>query len=154
MRHWPLLAVLLLGAAAQAAQESADATAAAVPEDGRQAVAMPPLQRALLREEMIQHTATVQQLVDLLGKGELARAAEIAERDLGLSSMGKHAAATRGMGPGRFFPQPMRSVGIGMHEAASRFADVAREGDAEAALKALSAVLGACVSCHSAYRLE
>jgi hypothetical protein len=48
----------------------------------------------------------------------------------------------------------MRSVGIGMHEAASRFADVAREGDGEAALKALSPVLGACVSCHSAYRLE
>jgi hypothetical protein len=154
MRHWPLLAALALGAAAQAAQESADATTAAVPEDGRQAVAMPPLQRALLREEMIQHTATVQQLVDLLGKGELARAAEIAERDLGLSSMGKHAARTRGMGPGRFFPQPMRSVGIGMHEAASRFADVAREGDSEAALQALSPVLSACVSCHSAYRLE
>ncbi|MEQ8265406.1 hypothetical protein [Pseudohaliea sp.] len=154
MRYWSLLALLALVSAVQAAQESADATAAAVPEDGRQAVAMPPLQRALLREEMIQHTATVQQLVDLLGKGELARAAEVAERDLGLSSMGKHAAATRGMGPGRFFPQPMRSVGIGMHEAASRFAEVAREDDGEAALKALSPVLGACVSCHSAYRLE
>ena len=154
MRPLPLLAALVLGAAAQAAQEAADATTAAGPEDTRQAVAMPPLQRALLREEMIQHTATVQRLVDLLGKGELARAAEVAERDLGLSSMGKHAARTRGMGPGRFFPQPMRSVGVGMHEAASHFADVARGGDAAAALKALSPVLGACVSCHSAYRLE
>jgi hypothetical protein len=154
MRPWLLLAALALSAAAPAAQESADATGEAVPADARQPVAMPPLQRALLREEMIQHTATVQQLVDLLGRGELARAAEVAERDLGLSSMGKHAATTRGMGPGRFFPPPMRSVGIGMHEAASAFADVAREGDAAAALKALAPVLGACVSCHSAYRLE
>ena len=69
---------------------------------------------------------------------------------MGKSSMGKHRES--GMGPGRFMPLEMRNIGWNMHEAASRFAAVAAEGDTGAAYTALQQVTGACVACHNAYR--
>ncbi len=140
------LAIAAGGASAQQAQD--------VPEDPRLPVEMPALQQALIREEMIEHTSTLHQLLVLLAAGKLDQAAEIAEQQLGLSSMGKYAARTRGMGPGRFMPDAMRNIGIGMHQAASDFADIARQGDRDAAYEALQPVTAACVGCHASYRLE
>jgi len=123
------------------------------PEDPRILVEMPPLQQYLLRQEMISHTAALHRIIGRLAEKEFETAAEVAEKELGLSTMGKHAARTAGQGPGRFMPAPMRSMGIGMHRAASDFAAVAKTGDLEAALTSLQAVTSACVSCHASYRL-
>ncbi|TCJ11788.1 cytochrome C [Parasulfuritortus cantonensis] len=142
-----LIAVVLSAAAPAAGAED-------VPADTREAVAMPPLQRALVREEMIQNLATLNDLLGLIAAGKLAEAADRAERELGFASMGKHAARTQGMGPGRFMPDAMRATGFAMHEAASEFAKVARQGDRAAAYAALQPVTEACVACHVGYRLK
>jgi hypothetical protein len=126
----------------------------AMPEDARQVVEMPPLQRALMREDMLHHLAALNEVLGLLNAGKLQEAADLAEADMGLNSMGKHAAKTQGMGPGRFMPDGMRGIGIGMHKAASEFAEVARRGDRAAAYRALEPVTGACVACHAGYRLQ
>ena len=125
-----------------------------LPEDARQVVEMPPLQRALMREDMLHHLTALNEVLALLNAGKLEEAAGLAEADMGLSSMGKHAAKTQGRGPGRFMPEAMRGIGIGMHKAASEFAEVARRGDRAAAYQALEPVLGACVACHAGYRLQ
>lgn len=149
MKSTLLFAALLMGTSiAGVAAESG------VPVDPRQAVEMPPLQRALMREEMVHHLSSLNDMFGLLNAGKLKESAEVAERDLGFSSMGKHAARTQGMGPGRFMPDAMRAIGIGMHKSASEFAETARKGNREAAYKALEPVMGACVACHAGYRLK
>jgi len=117
-------------------------------------VEMPPLQRALMREDMLHHLTALNEVLGLLNAGKLQQAADLAEADMGMGSMGKHAAKTMGQGPGRFMPEGMRGIGIGMHEAASAFAEVARKGDRDAAYRALEPVTGACVACHAGYRLQ
>jgi hypothetical protein len=144
-RLFPLLAALL--PAVSSAQ-------APVPEDHRTAVDMPALQRALIREDMLDHLIALDEILGDLSSNQLNAAADVAEERLGLSSMGKHAARTGGQGPGRFMPESMRSIGIGMHKAASEFARVARGGDRDAAYKALQPVVGACVACHAGFRLH
>lgn len=136
---------LLLLAPALAAEDA--------PEDSRMAVDMPPLQQHLLRQEMISHTAALHRIIGHLADNELKTAGQVAEKELGLSSMGKHAARTAGQGPGRFMPEPMRSIGVSMHRAASAFAKVAEAGNRGAAMIRLEDVTSACVSCHAAYRL-
>lgn len=133
---------------------SALAAESAPPADARIAVEMPALQRALMREDMIDHLAALNEILVELGAGRLAAAADIAEQRMGVSSMGKHAKVAGGRGPGRFMPADMRAMGQGMHQAASEFARVARTGDREAALQALQPVLGGCVACHASYRLR
>ena len=139
-----LLLGLLAGQYASAQQQ--------VPEDPRQLVAMPPLQQALLREEMLDNLGALNEIIGLVANDKLAEAADVAEKRLGHSSMGKHAARTRGMGPGRFMPEAMRNIGLSMHDAASDFARTAKAGDRAAALAQLQQVTGACVACHAAFR--
>ena len=123
-------------------------------EDPRTAVDMPALQRALMREDMLDHLIALDEILGDLSANQLNAAADVAEERLGLSSMGKHAARTGGQGPGRFMPEAMRSIGIGMHRAASEFANVARTGNRDAAYQALQPVVGACVACHAGFRLR
>jgi len=54
----------------------------------------------------------------------------------------------------KFMPEDMQRAGTAMHQAASRFALKAQEGDALPAYKALSEVTAACVACHSGYRVR
>jgi hypothetical protein len=143
------IAILLYGAA-----QCVMAAPPTMPEDARQAVDMPALQRALVREDMLHHLMSLNEIVGLLAGGKLNEAAAVADKDMGVASMGKHAARTQGMGPGRFMPEGMRAIGVGMHRSASEFAEVARKGDRDAAYKALEAITGACVACHAAYRLK
>lgn len=143
----------LLGSLVLALSPAMPLAAEDVPEDPRTVVEMPPLQQHLLRQEMLSHTLALHRIIGHLANEELGEAAEVAEKELGLSTMGQHAARTAGQGPGRFMPAPMRSLGIGLHQAASAFADVAETGDLHAALARLNTVTMACVSCHAGYRL-
>ena len=125
-----------------------------VPEDPRILVEMPTLQRELMRQEMQEHLRALDRIIGHLAQGEHAAAGELAESTMGLSTMGKHAAIARhaGGGPGRFMPDSMRQMGIGMHEAASRFATVASEGDHLMTMKALQGLTTSCIGCHMGYR--
>lgn len=123
-----------------------------VPDDPRQRVTMPPLAQALLREQMLDHLGALNELIGLLAADKLAEAGEVAEKRLGHSSMGRHAARARGQGPGCFMPEAMHNIGLGMHDAASDFAKMAKAGERAAALARLEQVTAACVACHAAFR--
>ena len=123
-----------------------------VPEDARQLVTMPPLPQALLREEMLDNLGALHEIIGLVANDKLAEAGDVAEKRLGRSSMGKHAARARGMGPGRYMPAAMHNIGLSMHDAASEFAQTAKAGERTAALAKLQQVTGACVACHAAFR--
>lgn len=118
--------------------------------DLRQLVSMPKQARQLMRQDMLDHLSTLNEIVGYLADNNLDAAAEIAETRMGKSSMGKHRAT--GMGPGRFMPLAMRNLGWGMHESASEFSRVAKEGDLKGAYGALQKVTSSCVACHYSYR--
>ncbi|MCG5516892.1 MULTISPECIES: cytochrome c [unclassified Ectothiorhodospira] len=123
------------------------------PPDYRQWVEMPELQRELLREEMQEHLIAYQRILDHLARGEISEAGEMAEQTMGVSTMGKHRSATRGLGgPGRYMPDGMRQMAFAMHESATEFAEVAQEEDMPKALRALHELTSTCVGCHMSFR--
>jgi len=144
--HLFVAGALWLSVAVAAAQEPT------IPEDPRQLVTMPAISQAVLREEMIDNIGALHEILVLLPQNKLKEAADIAEQRLGRSSMGKHAARTRGQGPGRYMPEAMRGIGLAMHDAASEFANIARSGDQAKAYAALQQLTANCVACHGAYR--
>ena len=118
--------------------------------DLRQLVSMPDQALQLMREDMLDHLSALNEIIGYLGENNLNAAADVAETRMGKSSMGKHRAT--GMGPGRFMPIEMRNLGWGMHESATEFSLVAKEGDVKSAYSALQKVTTACVVCHYSYR--
>lgn len=140
------LALLLLPAisSAWAAEPAAS--------DARQLVNMPPEAQAIMRADMLDHLVALNEVLSYLAEGNLAAAAEVAETRIGRSAMGRNMGKARGMGPGRFMPDAMRSLGWGMHDAASEFATVAKTGDKLKAYAALQPVAASCVACHLSYR--
>lgn len=120
--------------------------------DMRQLVAMPPEAQAIMRADMIDHLAALNEVLGYLADDKLEAAAEAAETRIGRSAMGRNMGKARGMGPGRFMPDAMRSLGWGMHDAASEFARVAKSGDKLKAYAALQPVTASCVACHLSFR--
>jgi len=143
---------LILVAGVLAAGSGALAQDAAVPDDPRQLVTMPPIARTVMREDMIDHLGALTEIVGLLAADKLKEAGEVAEKRMGRSTMGKHAARTRGKGPGRFMPPEMHGIAMAGHDAASEFAKVAATGDKAQTLAALQALTSTCVACHASYR--
>jgi hypothetical protein len=123
-------------------------------EDGRQFVQMPPEARAEMRAEMLDFQMALNQIIDALGGGKHAEAADVAEKMIGVSAMGRHRNAPANARPGMHMPQDMHMIARNMHFAASEFARTARAGDTAKALGALTAVTGACVGCHRTYRTQ
>ncbi len=123
------------------------------PADTRLLVEMPATAQAIMRQDMLNHLATLNAIVAALGKGDLNSAASAAEQQLGRASMGRHrGTGMMGMGPGRFMSPEMRDIGWRMHDAADAFATVARKGDAQKAFAALEPITSSCVACHAVYR--
>ncbi|MDP2823437.1 MAG: cytochrome c [Sulfuritalea sp.] len=128
----------------------ADAQAAV--EDHRQLATMPEKARTIMRTDMQDHLVALNEIFGYLAENNLAAVSETAENRLGNSSMGRHAVMARGQGPGRFMPEAMRQLGWGMHDAASEFAQVVKEGDAARTYTALQKVTSSCVACHMSFR--
>ena len=91
-------------------------------------------------------------MLGYLADNNLSAAAEVAETKMGKSAMRKYRAT--GMGPGRFMPLEMRNIGWGMHESATEFYRVAKEGDLKNTYSALQQVTYSCVACHYNYRIR
>jgi hypothetical protein len=149
MNRYSLVRVGAIALAASAMISLASFPAAA--EDARQLVNMPDAAREIMRQAMIENLGTLNSVIGLLGENKLKEAGELAESGFGRSSMGRHM-GMGGMGPGRYMPEGMRSLAMGMHTAASDFARAAAGGDRNAALTALQAVTNDCFACHSSYR--
>ena len=143
--------VLLLPAQAAYSEESDNSAELSV-SDSRQLISMPNETRKLMREDMMNNLSALNEIFAHLTENNFNDAAEVAENRMGKSSMGKH--RSTGMGPGRFMPIEMRNIGWTMHEAASEFAVIAKQGDLTNAYNALQKVTSACVACHYGYRTQ
>ncbi|HUW50499.1 MAG TPA: hypothetical protein VMV75_05740 [Sulfuricella sp.] len=119
-------------------------------EDAREKVNFPEMMRQHQLSNMRDHLAALNEILALMAKSELDKAADIAEHRLGMTSMVAHNASH--MAP--FMPKGMQDIGSEMHHAASRFAMAAQEGDLPRALDSLSKVTQQCVACHSTYRVQ
>jgi len=130
----------------------AASSAATAADDSRQLVKMPAPMVQHMLSNMRDHLLAITEIQQSLGKGDYQRAADTAEKRIGMSSLQSHGASH--MAP--FMPKPMQDIGTQMHKAASRFALVAQEssvdGNASRAIGALSEVTQQCVACHSSYR--
>ena len=124
----------------------------APPQDHRQLVNMPDLPRSLMRSDMLDHLAALNEIIGYLAVNNLTAAGETAEKRMGQSTMGKHAAVARGQGPGRFMPEAMQQIGWNMHDSATEFAQVAKGGDQVKAFAALQQLTSSCVACHMSFR--
>jgi soluble cytochrome b562 len=119
-------------------------------EDAREKVNFPEMMKQHQLSNMRDHLAALNEILALLAKSELDKAADIAEYRLGMTSMVSHNASH--MAP--YMPKGMQAIGSEMHHAASRFALAAQEGDLPRALDSLSKVTQKCVACHSTYRVQ
>jgi hypothetical protein len=130
----------------------AASTIATADDGARQLVTLPEPMRQHLLANMRDHLAAINEIHQHLGAGAFQRAADVAEKRLGLSSLERHGASH--MAP--FMPSAMQYIGTQMHKAASQFALVAQEtgadGNAQRAIGSLSKVTAQCVACHAAYR--
>lgn len=126
--------------------------AGAAEEGARQLVTLPEPMRQHLLANMRDHLAAINEIQQLLGSGGFQRAADVAEKRLGLSSLEGHGASHMAA----FMPKAMQDIGTQMHKAASQFALVAQEagadGNAQRAIGSLAKVTAQCVACHAAYR--
>ena len=122
--------------------------------DTRMLVKFPPELIEHTFANMRDHLLSLQEISEALAQGQSDRAAAIAEKRLGMSSLPLHGAEE----VAKYMPQGMRDAGTQMHRAASRFAIEAQNsgvtGDLKPALRQLSEVMNACVGCHAGYRLK
>mgnify|MGYP001811904853 CR=1 FL=1 len=118
--------------------------------DSRITVTLPQMMQQHMLSNMRDHLAAINEILIYLGKDELEKAAETAEYRLGMSSLESHGASHMS----QFMPEGMRQAGSAMHQAASRFALKAQEGDVLSAYKALSDITSACVTCHAGYKVK
>ena len=119
-------------------------------DDKRKFVELPQMMQEHMLSNMRNHLETINLILRYLGNDEMDKAADIAEQNLGMSSLETHGA--RHMA--KFMPEGMRKAGTNMHRMASRFALKAQEGEALPAYKALTEVTSACVACHAAYKIR
>lgn len=144
--------ILFVFHAAHSMAADSDLQSAGAPADGdlREFISMPDEARRLMRQDMLDHLAALNEINGYLAENNPVAAAEVAETRMGMSSMGRHRAS--GMGPGRYMPMEMRNIGRGMHASASAFSRAARRGDMKGAYQALEKMTGSCVACHYSYR--
>ncbi len=122
--------------------------------DARQFVEMPVEALAALRAEMIDFQGALNAIIGALAEQQFDQAADIAEKQIGMSAMGRHRSSPPNARPGMFMPNDMHGIARSMHGSASEFAKVAKTGDTAKALGALQVVTGACVACHRSYRTQ
>jgi hypothetical protein len=133
-----------------AAEPASDFETEAASTDLRKFVEMPEQARQVLREDMLDQFAVLNEIIEYLAKNDLAAAAEVAEDGMGQSLLRKH--QDRDFGPARYMPEEMRRMGWNLHEAASNFSQVAKRGNLQATCGALQKITEACIACHYSYR--
>ena len=123
-------------------------------EDIRQIVKLPDRMKEHMLSNMRDHLLAIEEITRNLADEQYDKAAEIAEKRLGMSSLDSHGASHMG----QFMPKEMRNIGSNMHQAASVFSLAAKDAELEGGLNkaflALSKVMQHCVACHSAYKIH
>ncbi len=119
-------------------------------DDKRMMVELPAPMKTHMLQNMRGHLVVIDQLILLLSEEKLDEASELAEFELGMSSLDKHGASH--IAP--YYPKGMQQAGTAMHKSASQFARVAEEGDVLVAFKALRKITAACNNCHAGYKVQ
>jgi hypothetical protein len=119
-------------------------------EDSRQLVEFPEMMQTHMLSNMRDHLQALNDILIYMNNGDLDKAADTAEKRLGMSSLDTHGASHLG----KFMPEGMAKAGTTMHKAASRFALKAQEGEILPAYKMLSEITSSCIACHSSYRIR
>jgi hypothetical protein len=101
---------------------------------------------------MLDHLAVLNEINHFLADNDLQAAAEVAETGMGRSLLSKY--QDEDMRPGSYMPREMREIGWELHNAATQFAKVARQGDLHKTMLAYHRITGACVACHYSYRIR
>lgn len=137
-----------------AATHAPVSTKAVAGADGRVAVIFPPALKEHTLANMRDHLQSLAEIQGYLAEHDFDRAAEIAEKRLGMSSLTLHGAHE----VAKYMPKGMQDAGTAMHHSASQFAmgmqEAAIDHDVPRALGALNKVTQACVACHAGYRLK
>jgi hypothetical protein len=124
-----------------------------VPADQRVPVVFPADLRQHTLTSMRDHLLALQEIQEALATGSFDRAADVAERRLGMSSLPAHGSHEIA----KYMPKGMQDIGTAMHRSASRFSvaalDAAATNDLGPVLSALATVTANCVACHATYRL-
>jgi len=118
--------------------------------DMRKFVEMPEQARQVLREDMLDQFAVLNEIIEYLALNKYAAAADVAENGMGQSLRRRN--QDREFGPARYMPESMRKMGWDLHEAASNFALVAKRKSPQASYGALQKITEACIACHYSYR--
>lgn len=120
----------------------------------RQSAELPGFVSKQLMSTMRNHLETLEKITFLLSENKYVEAADMAEKNIGMSSVEIHFQRHSG----KYMPKGMRAISKRLHQAASDFALSAREaeknGDLNRAFADLSQVMKQCVACHDAYRAK
>jgi len=118
-------------------------------KDERVALGLDPSMEAALKLTMREHLEAIREIVGALGRQEFEKAASIAHQELGFpkhhQAMELEARAT--------FPPRYHELAIAHHEEAETLANEIPSMDVQRILPQLEKTIGACVSCHRAYKL-
>jgi hypothetical protein len=120
--------------------------------DLRRYVEMPERARQILREDMLDHLAVLNEINRYLAENDLLAAADVAENGMGRSLLSKY--QDEEMRPGRYMPKEMREIGWELHDAATQFATAAKQVNLKKTLLAYQRITSACVACHYSYRIH
>lgn len=124
-----------------------------VPADNRQdervALGLSQTAEAGMKLTMREHLEALQAIVAGLGRQEFEQAAKVAHEELGFP---KHHQAMQREG-GATFPPKYHELAMAHHQEAENLAKVLSSKDLKTILPQLERTIGACVSCHRAYKL-
>ena len=128
---------------------SAGKSISVLQHDERTVLAIGSEAEAGLKLTMREHLDAIHDIVAALGRQEFEQAAKIAHEELGFPK--HHLAMQREAGA--TFPPKYHELAMAHHQAAEDLAKVIPSKDLRAILPQLERTIGACVSCHQAYKL-
>jgi len=117
--------------------------------DERAALGLSQAAEAGMKLTMREHLEAIRDIVAALGRQEFEQAATVAHKELGFP---KHHQAMQREG-GATFPPKYHELAMAHHQEAEDLAKVLPSKDLQTILPKLEKTIGACVSCHRAYKL-
>jgi hypothetical protein len=118
-------------------------------QDQRTALNLDPAAEAGLKLTMREHLEAIRDIVAALGRQEFEQAAEVAHDELGFPK--HHLAMQREAGA--MFPPRYHELAMAHHQESEDLAKMISSKDLKTVLPQLERTIGACVSCHRAYKL-
>jgi len=118
--------------------------------DSRKVVEFPKELKEHTLSNMRKHLQAIDDILYALSKDDTEKAADIAEHQLGMSSLALHGANKASY----YMPLEMKKAGMRLHHKASKFALVAQEGNVTKTYGALREITLSCLNCHAQFKFK